>query len=92
MERLDAALVSLQRVDKLDSAVGELANGDLARVVADESVSGTAVVLHAGAPRTAEVAAHATARLSAVELEEPGGRRRNIIMKQQHPIPFTLWD
>ena len=80
---LDAAGVPLERVDVLDAgpcaargaAVVELADGDVAGVVADEDVARAAVVVEAGAPRRAEVAAQPPPARGAVELEIPAEQK-----------------
>ena len=57
------------------AAVLELAHRDVAGVVADEDVAGAGVVVEAGAPRRAEVAAQPPPARGAVELEIPADRR-----------------
>ena len=79
---LDATRVPLECVDVMHAgpggargaAVVELADGNVAGVIADEDVARAAVVVEAGAPRRAEVAAQAPPARGAVELEIPAER------------------
>ena len=64
--------MSLKRVDQLDTGPVHFADGDLAGVVADEDVLGLLVVLKAGAPRVAHVAADPPTGFRAVKLEISG--------------------
>jgi hypothetical protein len=87
---LDAARVALERVDVLHAvaaAVVELADGDVAGVVADKDVAGALVVHHAGAPRAAQVAAQAAAAGSAVKLKIPENEEEHgNINKNEHQL------
>ena len=90
--------MSFKRVDVLNpgagsargAAVVELAHRDVAGVVADEDVAGAGVVVEAGAPGGAEVAAEAAPARGTVKLKIPAERKGRVSTGFQQ-VPMSAW-